>query len=532
MRGALEPIRLLPVGLVLLTGCVAPPVDVPPGVIPPTEPTHGPYFTDITEEAGILQGGGSGSGIAIIDIDGDAWPDIVLGRAAGPRIYRNNTDGTFTEIGDTVGLGSTTPCCSASMSLAAADFDEDGDADLFLGTLSGNRLFENRGDLFVDIALAAGTAGDPSVSTVGYAFADYDGDGDLDAYEANGTPLGAEGEPDRLLRNEGDGSFSDQSATLPLVLRAGAAFVAGWSDFDQDGDPDVYVVNDFGWEAPNQFFRNDGPGEGGAWTFSPLPEDCGCVLQENGMGMAIGDYDRDGWQDIFMGNGPGLPNEAVASWVELLLRNVGGGQFADATIQARAYVPRAGDRSNSWGVQFLDVDNDMWPDLFVPFGWYGQQEMDALLVNRGGQFEVEPDPGAGTTEEGRSVVPVDIDMDGCLDVVLTAALDSARLYRNRCETGYGYLMLKLQGTESNRDAVGAVVRLTAAGLTQREEVFAGSTSSHSSQWKVLHFGMGNAPSADAIEVTWPSGLVETFTDVEADTYYRLVEGSGDLEVIR
>lgn len=518
--------RWLLLSCALLAGC---PVDAGPAPIPPTTPSVGPYFEEVTEEAGLSPGSGSGPGVAVADLNDDGWPDFVSVRAGGAQVFLNNQDGTFSSpdwVFDRPGQNNF-PCCFGAISVTAGDADNDGDADLFVGTLGSNYLFENLGESFVDVGLAAGITGGFDVSTVGHALADWDGDGDLDVYEPNGTPLGFDGVPDRMLRNDGNLRFTDVSTMVPVDLRDGAAFVASWSDFDHDGDPDVYVVNDFGWRGPNQLLRNDGAGGAEGWTFTPSEPDCGCLLEENGMGVTVGDYDRDGWQDIFMGNGPGLPDEQVSSAVEQLLRNAGDGTFVDATVAARAYVPRSGERSNSWGVEFLDVDNDMWPDVFLPFGWYAQQEMDAMLINQGGHFRFEDAPGAGTLEESRSVGVLDFDRDGCLDILLTSEFDSLRLYRNLCETGHHFLQLELVGTESNRDAVGAVVRFTAAGLTQREEVFAGSTSSHSSRSKVVHVGLGNAPSAQ-VEVRWPSGLVETFEEVEADARYRLVEGEGDL----
>ncbi len=518
----------LAIGLLLAAALAGCPSDPTPDPVPPTEPSVGPYFEDVTDGSGLQPGLGSGPGIALGDFDDDGWTDIVSGRASPTRLFLNNRDGTFRDSGwpFTLAQGGF-PCCPGAMSVSAGDLDNDGDLDLFVGTLGSNVLMENTGEAFVGSANTDVVAGGFDTSTVGHALADWDGDGDLDVYEANGTPLGFVGETDRMLRNDGGLVFTDVSEMVPAELRDGAAFVASWSDFDHDGDPDVYVVNDFGWRGPNQLFRNDGRGAGGDWTFSPAGADCGCLLEENGMGVTIGDYDRDGWQDIFMGNGPGLPDEQVSSAVEQLLRNDGAGRFVDATVAARAYAPRSGDRSNSWGVQFLDVDNDMWPDLFLPFGWFSQREQDAMLINQGGFFRFEPEPGAGTDEESRSVAVLDYDRDGCLDLLLTSEFDTLRLYRNLCVTGYHFLQLELVGVTSNRDAVGAVVRVTAAGMTQREEVFAGSSSSHSSGWKTLHVGLGNAASAD-LEVTWPSGQIETFEDVPADALYRLTEGDGEL----
>jgi hypothetical protein len=525
-------VRVLIAGvlLALAAGCSTADPDPAPADIPPTEPSVGPYFEDVTDAAGLTPGLGSGPGVAVADFNDDGWPDFATVRAGGARVFLNNQDGTFTDPGwafDRPG-GGNFPCCPGAISVVAGDADGDGDADLFVGTLGSNSLFENLGDSFVEVGVDAGIAGGFDIATVGHALADWDGDGDLDVYEANGTPLGFDGAADRMLRNDGDLHFTDVSDMVPADLLDGAAFAASWSDFDQDGDPDVYVVNDFGWRGSNQLLINDGAGPEG-WTFTPSTPDCGCLLQENGMGVTVGDFDRDGLQDIFMGNGPGLPDEQVSSAVEQLMRNIGGGVFVDATVAARAYAPRSGDRSNSWGVQFLDVDNDMWPDLFLPFGWYAQPEADAMLINRGGFFEFEGSPGAGTSAESRSVGLLDFDRDGCLDLLITSEFDSLRLYRNLCETGHHFLQIELEGVESNRDAVGAVVHVTAAGLTQREEVFAGSTSSHSSRWKVVHVGLGNAPSAD-VQVTWPSGLVESFEDVSADRLYRLVEGQGELVV--
>jgi len=249
------------------------------------------------------------------------------------------------------------------------------------------------------------------------------------------------------------------------------------------------------------------------------------------MGLAIGDYDRDGWQDLYTSNAALYSGKSdEISQAETMLRNFGGLSFVDVSLVTDAWAADIGRRS-SWGVDFLDIDNDMWPDLFVPFGRQEDREPDMILMNQQGErFELIEDSGVGSEDWGNGAAVVDFDLDGCLDLAVAYSNGPSRLYRNRCESNNHWLQLELQGTDSNRDAVGAVVLVTTGGVTQREEVFAGSTSLSSSRWKTVHVGLADQTVAESIEVRWPSGRVDQFQDVAADTNYLLVEGQTELQV--
>ena len=515
---------LLGLLLVCAAGCVTePPGTDPtptPAAVPPAEIVPGPFFEEITEQTGVVQGGEFGFGVAVADLNEDGWPDLFIARQEQRFVYINNGDLTFSERGAAWGFeANPAPIVGTTF----ADYDNDGDQDLFQANPMENRLYRNEGDHFVEVGAQAGFAGSEDHASVGTAFSDFDGDGDLDAWVANGANGTDIGDPDRILLNNGDGTFSDISDSTEESRRIGAAFISSLTDVDHDGDPDAYLVNDFGWIVPNQLFINEGPDGNGGIIWRAATEECGCDLAENGMGLAIGDYDRDGFQDLFTSNGPGLPDQPVASMVENLLKNNGDGTFTNVTLASRAFAPRI-RRSDSWGIQFLDVDHDMWPDVFVPFGYGGARQPDALLMNRGGWFEEELAPGIGSDDENRSAGIVDLDLDGCLDVVVVGIKDVVRVYRNLCELDRSWVGFHLEGTDSPRDPIGAVVRVTAGGMTQREELFAGSTSVHSSRWKVVHFGLGHAETMDRVEVRWPSGLVQEFEGLEARAYYDLVEG--------
>jgi len=533
--------------LLLSVGCptAAPDPDPTPEPTPavvgePHDPGP-PYFEDVTDSAGI----GTvlpGSAVAAADIDGDGWTDLYYsGRDGGQRLFRNLGNGQFEDVTDAWMPADTQT--DQTVGATFADTDNDGDPDLLLGSGGQDILLGNLGYRFEDISNLAGIQGAPTNASGSWALADYDRDGDLDAYVTGGVDggeVGASGPedtglPDRLYRNDGGNTFTDVSALMPEDMRRGVGFIAGWTDTDQDGDEDLYIVNDIGFVVPNRLFRNDGPDGNGGWVFTPLGEDCGCMLREAGMGLAIGDFDRDGLQDLYTSNGanPFLP-EPVA---EVLLRNEGDNSFVDVSLAVDAHAGGE-ERISSWGLDFLDVDNDGWLDVFIPFGHPAplpltMPEMDALMKNRGGTFEVVEDAGVGNVAWAMSAAVLDFDHDGCLDLAVNYMNEgeSGRLFRNLCATTNLSVELTLRGTASNRDAVGAVAIAQVGDLVLREEVLAGSSSVYASRWKTLHFGLGGHPALARLEIQWPSGRVDVFEDVTGGRRYALVEGDASLTAL-
>lgn len=501
-------------------------------------------FVMVADAAGLfsqdrIQSGLGGSGAAVADVNSDGWPDIYLCGSAGPvgavanRLFINNGQGAFVDERELWGLPSGTDANSQDDPLAIgatfADYDNDGDSDLFLANDGPNQLFRNDGGQFVDHTAAAGLLGQDLLSA-GMVLGDYDDDGLLDLFVVHHQDLSLPGDSsfanrpaDRLYRNLGDGSFEDVTALLPQTSPHGAGFAAAWLDVDDDGDLDLYVANDHGNALqPNQLYRNDGLGHDG-WTFTAISQDCGCSLAASAMGLGIGDYNRDGSVDLYVSN-------LLLDGGEVLLRGQGDGTFVDVSLSASAVSGSAGLRESSWGVEFIDYDNDGWQDLFVAFGSWQDQKLPApasLLKNQQGQFHQVQN--SGTEEHHNSsegLVRLDYDRDGCVDILVANIDGPPELYRNSCAPGAHWIGFDLQGSTSNRDAVGATVFLYQGDDLQRVDVSAGSTSIHSSSSASVHFGLGEQHSAQRVEVRWPSGTVTTLHDLSGDRYYQVVEDTG------
>jgi len=533
---------------------------------PDVDPTNPPLgrFETMTQGAGLFEldrteVGLGGNGIGVGDINGDERPDLFIAGnlmmwgGVANRMYVNQGHGVFTE--ETVERGLPPGASGSAHNVPSqtdiapvfADYDNDGDEDLFLVGATFNTLMRNDGGQFTDVTAQAGFIGE-RVFSMGVALADYDGDSFLDVLVVNhltvpddlenegapGNEGGGEeeplvGVPESLYHNNGDGTFTDVSHLLPEPDVAGMGFAASWIDVDRDGDPDLYVVNDEGVDLqPNQLYRNDGSDGNGGWLFTNISDSCGCQVAMFGMGAAIGDYDRDGDQDMYLTNldeGGG----------EILLQSQGDGMHVDVTLAAGARTGNSGDRTTSWGTEFLDIDNDGFLDLFTAFGSLLNPDdrnslipaPNVMLRGNGSSFSVASDSGVeGSAGSSEGVAALDYDLDGCMDLVVQNLDGQPALYRNRCEGSGSWIGFKLEGTLSNRDAVGAEVRLVTEDATQYAQVFAGSTSVHSGRTKKLHFGLGNATSVESIQVAWPSGCIEQFAPPLPGCYYPLREGDG------
>ncbi len=495
-----------------------------------------PNFTEVSSEVGVSVETNSywGAGITFLDCDLDDDLDIhVVDGEGDPNVlFRNNGDRTFTEIAASVGLDDD----SWGKAVVPADIDNDGDPDMLLTTYGSseiNRLFRNDGGTFVDIS--AGSGFDYMDFCTGAAWADYDGDGLLDCYITCYL-----GKPNRLMRNLGGGIFTDVAPGLGVADQTGWGYQPAWFDYDFDGDQDLYVGNDdfFGGTA-NVLFRNNGDG-----TFTDVSAQTGAGISIATMGIAVGDYDNDGDLDLYLSNLP-AGNK--------MLRN-DGGTFTEVAADLGVEVGNI-----CWGVDFFDADNDGWLDLYVdtsdtdgnPHDFQGDPPVDDLrdlvqsrggggapnrmFQNVGGTF-TDVSAASGTDHPGVGYCSAvgDYDDDGDLDLYITNLWFTngdapSAFYENehygRSDTGTGFLRVNLEGTTSNRDAVGAKVWIRAGSMWQLREKQAG-TGYLSSSEPTMHFGLGAETLVEELYVLWPSGLGELYTNIAAGTTLDLVEGNG------
>ena len=530
-------------------------------------------FTEIAARAGLtattIYGGRNanryllettGCGAAAFDYDDDGWLDLFIvngstldgfprGKEPTSHLYRNRHDGTFEDVTARAGLA----LAGWGQGACAGDYDNDGHEDLFVTYWGVNRLFRNRGDgTFQETTSSAGLETARKRWGAGCAFLDYDRDGRLDLFAANyidldlattpvpesglcrykGVPVacgppGLTGGKNVLYRNKGDGTFSDVSEPSGIT-RAGGTYGLGVStlDFDDDGWIDVYVAND---SNPSALYRNNRDG-----TFTDIGVQAGCAYSQDGkpqagMGVAIGDYNRDGRMDIFKTN--------FAGDTSTLYANNGAGACEDRTFASG--IGR-NTRWLGWGVSFLDLDLDGWLDLFLVNGHVypeveqlkteaGYRQRKVVYRNRGdGKFDdVTERLGSPVTipKAGRGAAFADFDNDGDVDVLVNNVHDTPDLYRLDVHEKRNWLTVRLVGTKSNRSAIGARVRATAGGVTQVQEVRGGG-SYYSQNDRRLHFGLGSAARIDALDVRWPSGLEELWSNLEVNQIVTLKEGTG------
>jgi enediyne biosynthesis protein E4 len=544
--------------------------------LPPTQASSPVTFVDVAREAGLttpnVWGGvdhkrliieAKGSGLAFFDYDGDGWLDIYLtngtrlntnwpaGNAPTSHLYKNNRDGTFTDATEKSGLGRT----GWQTGVCVGDYDNDGWDDLFCSFWGHNALFHNNGDgTFTDVAKKAGVCGESIRWGSGCTWFDYDRDGKLDLFVCNylkldpetvakpgdapycqwkGVPVmcgprGLQGDTNLLYHNNGDGTFTDVSEKAG-ILKPGPRYsiTAVSYDFDNDGWPDIYVAVD---SEPSILFHNNHDG-----TFTDMAVVAGCAFNENGheqagMGVAVADYDGDGWFDIFKTN--------FADDTCNLYHNNGDGTFTDEAFASGVGI---NNQYVAWGCGFIDYDNDGWPDIFQVNGHvypeieehtFGQTFKNPRLVYRnlgGGRFkDVSSELGPGISERfsSRGAAFGDYDNDGDMDVLVLNMNDIPSLLRNDGGNAQNWIKIKLVGTKCNRTAIGARVRVTSGEHTQMDEVHSGGSVMSQSDLR-LHFGLGKAQVVDVLEVKWPTTqAVERFTQIKANQILTIREGAG------
>jgi hypothetical protein len=496
-------------------------------------------------------------GVALLDFDNDGLLDIYfvnsltvdLVKSKGKTrsvLYRNRGDGTFADVTERAGVGD----IGWGMGAAVGDYNNDGWQDIYVTCVGPNRLLKNNGDgTFTDVAQRAGVT-DPRWSA-GASFVDFDNDGHLDLFVSNYVafdfnnlpefgrdktcqfkgiavqcgPRGLPGDGDSLYRNNGDGTFAD------VTKKAGVSDPNGYygmgvisSDFDEDGLVDIFVAND---STPNFLYRNNGDG-----TFKEIGFLSGTALNENGaaqgcMGVTVADYDHDGRLDLFVTNFDDDYN--------VLYRNDGRNSFTDVSYAAKVAAvsfPYVG-----WGTKFFDYDNDGWADIFVANGHvYPQiktfQQRNFVHRNlRDGTFaEVGEQLGPAFAERraARGAAFGDMDNDGDVDVVVSNLGGAALVLRNDGGNSNNAVVVKTIGARSNRDGVGARVKVVAGDLTQKDEVRSGDSYVSQSDLR-LHFGLERRAKIDLIEVRWPSGVVDKITDARVNKIITIKEGQGVVE---
>jgi hypothetical protein len=528
------------------------------------------HFRDVTTQAGIhfTHNNGAfgkkwlpetmGPGCAFIDYDNDGYPDILLVNGddwpghhhAGPttpKLYHNNHDGTFTDLTHKAGLD----VPMFGLGVAVGDYDNDGFDDLFITALGQSHLFHNNGNgTFTDVTKTAGLIG-PSEFSTSAAWVDYDRDGKLDLLVANYvqwseqgdlyctldgahksycTPESYKGTSLRLWHNLGGGKFEDATQKAGLGDPTSKSLGIAILDYNADGWPDILVAND---TQPNKLYLNKKDG-----TFEEHGVPSGIAFSEDGvaragMGVDAADYDRSGRPSVIISN---FANQMVS-----LYHNEGNGLFVDEAPQSE--VGRATLVTLGFGCFFFDYDNDGWPDIFVADGHIedaiervqkrvSYAEPAHLFRNLGGgKFqETTSQMGAAFANPrvARGAAYADIDNDGFLDVLVTTNAGPPFLFHNEGGTNHS-LRLKLVGTKSNRDGIGAVAQVTSGDGSNKDKQskMLRSGSSYLSQSElVLTFGLGTQTKADTVEIQWPSGQVDKLSNLNAGQTVTVEEGKG------
>jgi enediyne biosynthesis protein E4 len=531
-----------------------------------TSPTQ-IHFEDITRSAGIhfthnnAASGKKwlpetmGSGVAFLDYDNDGWQDILLVNgedwsSPSPKkrhttlaLYHNNHDGTFTDVTQKAGLAVE----MMGMGVAIGDYDNDGFDDIFITALGQSRLFHNNGNgTFTDVTQKAGLAGPHEFSTAA-AWVDYDRDGHLDLVVGNYvqwspetdiyctldgktksycTPESYKGASVRLWHNRGNGTFEDTTQKAGLFDTSSKSLGIAILDANQDGWPDIFISND---TQPNKLYMNNANG-----TFTEKAVPSGVAYSEDGvaragMGVAAADYDRSGYPSLVITN---FSNQMLAFY-----HNERNGLFVDEAPHSE--VGRASLLTLGFGCFFFDYDLDGWPDIYIANGHIEDAieriqprvryaEPAHLFRNLSGAKFAEVTDAMGRAfaapRVARGAAYGDINNDGALDVLVSTNGGPAALFKNTGATNHS-LRIKLVGTKSNRDGLGATVRVTNGADTQTKMLTSGSSYLSSSEL-ILTFGLGDRAKVDALEIRWPGGQIDRAANVPADQIITMKEGSG------
>ena len=494
-----------------------------------------------------------GSGCAFLDYDADGWQDILLingmdwpghkRQRSTLRLYKNNRNGTFTDVTKSAGLDVEL----YGMGVAVGDYNNDGFPDILITCVGQNRLFRNTGKgTFLDVTHSSGLGVRQAFSTSALWF-DYDRDGLLDLFVCNYvrwspehdvfcsldgkhksfcTPEAYRGDTCWLFHNRGDGTFEDVTATSGIFDSSSKSLGVAMFDYDQDGWPDLLVAND---TQPNKLYKNLRNGK-----FKDVAVEAGLAFSTEGkaragMGLDVADFENSGKFGIAITN---FDNEMIG-----LYRAVRPGTYDDISIAAGVGLPSK--NSLGFGCAFLDVDLDGSLDLAVANGHIeetvrnihgniGYAQPPHLFLNQGGKFQdVAANVNAGFAQPkvGRGLAYGDFDRDGDLDILLTTNNGPAFLYRNDQLAGNRSIRFRLTGTKSNRDAIGALVRIFYEGLSQSQMVKTGSSYLSQSELP-LTFGLGQRDKVERVQIDWPSGVKEEFKNLTAGRAYQCTENKG------
>jgi len=529
-------------------------------------------FNDMAEKAGLTMKnvfGGldtkkyiietTGTGVAIFDYDNDGWPDIFLvngntlegfpaDQMPTNHLYRNNHDGTFTDVTAKAGLAAS----GWGQGVCAGDYDNDGWEDLYVTYYGKNRLYHNEHGVFTEVAEQAGVAGSGKTWGTGCAFVDYNRDGRLDIAVADyvnfvleatpkpgeGTctwkgvavmcgPKGLPGDTNILYQNLGHGKFADVSKQAHFDQTDGKyCFSVATADFDNDGWPDIYIACD---STPSILYHNNHDG-----TFTDIAGMAGTAFNEDGreqagMGATIADYNGDGRLDIFKTN--------FSDDTPTLYRNDGKNAFTDVTFESGLgkHMQYLG-----WGTMFFDFDNDGWPDIVLVNGHVypevdkfhlGLDYKESRLLyhnNSDGTFtDITSNAGSGiaTHSSSRGLAAGDLWNDGRISLVINNMNATPSLLVNDVKSSNHWVAFRTIGTHSNRDGIGARITVHLGNRILVNEVRSGSSYISQNDLRV-HFGLGSATKIDSVEVRWPTGSTELFNDVSVDAFHIFTEGSG------
>ncbi len=537
----------------------------------PAKPEN-PNFVEIAAKAGLtakITFGGedrkryiietTGTGVALLDFDGDGWLDVFIvngttidapgGKGTPSFLYRNNHDGTFTNVAAQAGITDV----GWGQGACVGDYDNDGKEDLFVTYYGKNRLYHNLGNgKFEEVAEKSGAAGDGKTWSTGCAFVDYDRDGLLDIAIATyvdfdvktapiagqtancmwkGAPVmcgprGLKPSKNILLHNAGSGKFEDVSAKARFTETQGHyCFSVSPLDYDGDGWPDIYVACD---STPSILYHNQHDG-----TFKDVALVTGTAYNEDGreqagMGAAIGDFDNDGKLDIFRTN--------FSDDTSTLYRNNGDGSFTDRTFAAGIGL---NTRYLGWGAAWIDYDNNGWRDLLLVNGHVypevdtyklgsDYREPKVLYHNNGNgtltDISARGGPGINAMTSARGLAVGDLWNDGRMSAVVSNMGALPNLLVNQTKSSNHWIAFKIVGTKSNRDGIGARITVKTAKQMYVDEVRSGSSYDSNNDMRP-HFGLGRETQIEYVEVRWPSGLIERFTGLAADKIHTLREGS-------
>ncbi|RZW55651.1 MAG: T9SS type A sorting domain-containing protein [Flavobacteriaceae bacterium] len=471
-------------------------------------------FADRATALGMSHSAGTtflGNGISFFDYNNDGWDDVTMCSETGTALkFFKNVNGTFVEE-----VLITPAITYNTKQVNWVDIDNDGDKDLFVTSdTDGNRLFENTGSMtLVDITTTAGIP-TGNLYTYGASWGDYNNDGFLDVYISNRDEVGFS-TPNYLYRNNGDHTFTDVSTTVGLNTDAHSSFCSAFFDMDNDGDQDLFVANDRNI-YPNFLYKNNGDG-----TFTDISASSGAGIYMDAMSATIGDYNHDGWMDIYITN---------TFEGNVFLRNNGNETFQDVATSTGTEFNAIG-----WGSLFFDAENDMDLDIYVSGKLDGNPSLIpyAFYENHNDGTFSEPSPTGFESDNSSSYANAtgDFNNDGLFDIVVSNDFDDNMfLWENQTTTTNNYLKIKLEGTVSNRDGIGSVIEIGIGANKQYRYTLCGEGYLSQNSSNEI-FGLGSHTMVDYIKVTWLSGIVDYFYNVNANQLFNITEGNGTLSIL-